>query len=979
MKRRILKNYFLWSFCIVGGLNFLSAQTDQEKKTIASSYDQQYLSQLSVQLSDTYLKDKKHADDYAKANNIPTVINKPNGGIAILHKVLEDGTLIYTATDNAGAATTIKADKLYTGGSLGLTVEGQGMTIGVWDGGKVRSTHELLGTDRIIQVDGATEISDHATHVTGTIIGAAEPNDGATRGMAFKANVHANDFGNDLSEMATQAASGLLISNHSYGLGVDEDTPTYIYGNYNSKAATLDNIMFNTPYYTMVKSAGNDRGSGLNAVDGGYDLITDMSCSKNSITVAAVGQVNDYSGPSDVVMSSFSSWGPTDDGRIKPDLSAKGVNTYSSTSDFDSSYGFKNGTSMSAPSITGGLALLQQLHHDLNDTYMLAATLKGLAIHTASEAGQNPGPDFAFGWGLFNVEDAALALVNEGATSIIEENTLNNGATYVKTGTALGTVPVMVTISWTDPAGPEQDTTEDDTTSRLVNDLDVVLQNEAGDFFYPWTMSSHTAAATKGNNVKDNVEKVEIDVPSGVYTITVSHKGTLVNNLQNFSLIVTGISESDFAFTVDSFTKSFCTSETGTYNFDYTSVTSYDGPTVLSATGLPAGAVATFTPAQITTEDTFTLDVSGLENLSEGTYNFTVVGTGTGTTDVKEVDLEMTINDGSALDDTTIVFPADGATDVFIYPTLSWTAVDNVAEYVVEVSRTPAFSSFLTTTYTTTETSLLLAGLTDDTTYYWRVKPVTICYTGNLTAASFTTETLGCDAGEVAATDIPKSINSTSTSTVESVITIAAADALMIGNIEVGVDITHSYVGDLVVTLISPEGTEVVLFSEVCGETSDVDVTFRDSGTAFSCLTTTPVINGIVKPQNLLNAFIGEDSAGDWTLRVVDGYDGDGGSLNNFSLLFCSTSGASLSVSENEIESFDVFPNPAADYFEFTLLNQQDDLKLAVYDINGRLLLNQSFDLQTRKLVDVKALSTGVYFVKITNGDQKGTRKLIIK
>jgi len=978
MKRKILKNYFLWSFCIVGGMNILCAQTDQEKKTIASSYDQQYLSELSTQLSKTYLEDKKAADAYARANNIPTVINKPNGGISILHKVLADGTLIYTATDNAGGAATIKADRLYTGGELGLSVEGQGMTIGVWDGGKVRATHELLGTNRIIQVDGATEISDHATHVTGTIIGAAEPNNGATRGMAFKAHAQANDFGNDLSEMASQASAGLLISNHSYGLGVDASTPTYIYGNYNSKAVALDNIMFNTPYYTMVKSAGNDRNDGLNAVDGGYDLITDMSCSKNSITVAAVGQVNDYTGPSSVVMSSFSSWGPTDDGRIKPDLSAKGVNMYSSTSDFDSSYGYKNGTSMSAPSISGGLALLQQLHNDLNGSYMRAATLKGLAIHTASEAGQNPGPDFAFGWGLFNVEDAAKALINEGATSIIEEQTLNNGATYVKTGTALGTVPVMVTISWTDPAGPEQGTTEDDTTSRLVNDLDVILENEDGDLFYPWTMSGvHNAAATKGNNVKDNVEKVEIDVPSGVYTITVSHKGTLVNNAQDFSLIVTGVSESDFAFTVDNITKSFCSNETGTYNFDYTSVVSYNGPTTLSATGLPAGAVATFTPSQITNEETFVLDITGLENVAEGSYNFTVVGTGTGTTDVKEVDLEMVVYDGGALIDTAIVSPTAGETDVFIYPTLSWTAVPDVTEYIVETSFSPAFFS-VSGTYTTTNTSMQLSGLASNTSYYWRVKPVTFCYDGNYATGSFTTEELSCASG-VTATDTPQTIAAATASTVESVINIPVSDDVTIGNVEVGVDISHSYVGDLVVSLISPSGTEVVLISEVCAETSDINATFKDSGAAFSCLSTTPVISGNVKPQNLLNEFIGESAVGNWTLRVVDGFDQDGGTLNGFTLTICSTKGESLSVSENEIESFDVFPNPAADYFEFTLLNQQDDLKLGVYDINGRLLLNQSFDLQTRKIVDVKALSTGVYFVKITNGDQKGTRKLIIK
>ena len=116
-----------------------------------------------------------------------------------MQKVLEDGTLIYMQTNNRGAGFTVRANKVYTGpaGGLNLKVEGQGMTIGVWDGGKVRATHELLGTDRIVQMDNATVLSDHATHVSGTLIGSSTPQSGAARGMAFKGSLQANDFDNE--------------------------------------------------------------------------------------------------------------------------------------------------------------------------------------------------------------------------------------------------------------------------------------------------------------------------------------------------------------------------------------------------------------------------------------------------------------------------------------------------------------------------------------------------------------------------------------------------------------------------------------------------------------------------------------------------------------------------------------------------------------------------------------------------------------
>ncbi len=101
-------------------------------------------------------------------------------------------------------------------------------------------------------------------------------------------------------------------------------TTDYRFGFYDSRAAQYDAIAYNAPYYTIVKAAGNDRGEsggGPQGPDGGvngFDCIPTESVAKNIITVGAVQNVANYTQPSDVLMTSFSSWGPTDDGRIKP-------------------------------------------------------------------------------------------------------------------------------------------------------------------------------------------------------------------------------------------------------------------------------------------------------------------------------------------------------------------------------------------------------------------------------------------------------------------------------------------------------------------------------------------------------------------------------------------------------------------------------------------------------------------------------------
>ena len=126
---------------------------------------------------------------------------------------------------------------------------------------------------------------------------------------------------------------------------------------------------------------------------------------KNILTVGAIdgGDVVPTK-PTDIKMSAYSSWGPTDDGRIKPDIVGIGENILSASSNSDDAYVTLTGTSVSAPNVAGSLLLLQEYYARKNYGFMMrSSTLKGLALHTANEAGTTQGPDYQFGWGLLNI------------------------------------------------------------------------------------------------------------------------------------------------------------------------------------------------------------------------------------------------------------------------------------------------------------------------------------------------------------------------------------------------------------------------------------------------------------------------------------------------------------------------------------------------------------------------------------------------
>ncbi len=473
-------------------------------------------------------------------------------------------------------------------------LNGENVTGAVVDGGGVLSTHfefRLSPQNAIpnrVQVNTSSGSAEHATHVAGTM--AATGRRKEAKGMAPSMSIVSDDWNDDLRKLARLAPT-IQISNHSYGplagwskdqqgrwrwwgdriLSREEDAK---FGKYSSKEAQLDEVLFQFPHLLTFIAAGNDRDDGPaegtqplqhfvidgtfwvpssevhrrdGFEDGGLDTVAGLGLAKNAICIGAVDDITSTSG---INMISYSGWGPTDDGRIKPDLVANGHHLLSTSNAGDSEYVDMSGTSMASPTAAGIAGLLVQLYRrERGGTRPTAAELKAVMIHTATDAGER-GPDPVFGWGSIDALKAgrviAQRLDTQNFRHILKIDQVNPGETKEYRMTLNGTNdPIKVTMVWTDPAGEANLKGLDDATPVLVNDLDLKLVGPDGQEAFPYSIDranpKQPARRDRANTV-DNVEVIERVVPStGEWKVRVT--GTHINKGPNqaFALVVSGL------------------------------------------------------------------------------------------------------------------------------------------------------------------------------------------------------------------------------------------------------------------------------------------------------------------------------------------------------------------------------------------------------------------------------------------------------
>lgn len=499
-------------------------------------------------------------------------------------------------------------------------VWGAGTTISQWDEGRVYDQHAefITGGQRVVNVT-AQPVAVHSTQVGSALIAyGTQPFQGTTIptpiGMSPRATLRVYSYLDDeFNTIETEVQGGMRLSNHSYGLAHGwrfqggavswrwfgatnvHQQEDYKFGFYSTTSRDFDELSYNNPFYVHVRALGNDRDGNENplaqpvdheiwdpsipdwvtvsgvirptdrdADAGGYDTTGTISSAKNILTIGSVQKFFNIWDP-----TALTGFGPTDDGRIKPDVVAPDNIQVAGTT--AGQYGGFPGTSASSALAAGSVNLLMETHRLANPASadMLSSTVRGLVIHTAVDLLGNgfehvhhPGPDFRSGYGLMNTF-AAWETINHNATSgdlsHIKELDLYDGHQIEFTITVPPTAPnpLRATICWTDPPGTPLALALDPTGLMLVNDLDLRLIEPNGTEHFPWLLdpalatedqTAREAAAITGDNNRDNVEKIVAQNPTGgVWTVRITHKGNITDPLQatpiprqTVSVIITG-------------------------------------------------------------------------------------------------------------------------------------------------------------------------------------------------------------------------------------------------------------------------------------------------------------------------------------------------------------------------------------------------------------------------------------------------------
>lgn len=422
--------------------------------------------------------------------------------------------------------------------------------------------------------------------------------------------------------------------------------------------------------------------------------------------------------------------------------------------------------------------------------------------------------------------------------------------------------------------------------------------------------------------------------------------------------------------------KEICQGASATFPISYKALAGFTGTTTFAVSGQPAGVSVAFSQPSISTDGTVTLTVSNTASATPGFYPLTVTATSGST--VKTIPFYLNLFSANFATITAST-PANGATAQSTSLSLGWTADGNATQYDVEVATDAAFTNIISTGTVSTN-NYAVSGLLEATTYYWRVRPKNSACSGTFGPAHvFQTGQIACESA--ASTNVPLIISASGTPTINSTLVIPAANDVTIADLNLTVNITHSWINDLTVTLISPAGTQVQMVSAPCASApiNNIQATFDDEGSAVVCANN-PGIGGTVIPLQALSAFDGQNSAGTWTLRVSDAWNQDGGSLVSWSLNICSAQ--PLSVASNELANFVVYPNPSNGNFQVAFTSAlADDVKVYVHDMRGRQVYTKEFASTGMfdESINLNNAEAGVYLLTVETGGRKEVKRIVIQ
>jgi len=420
------------------------------------------------------------------------------------------------------------------------------------------------------------------------------------------------------------------------------------------------------------------------------------------------------------------------------------------------------------------------------------------------------------------------------------------------------------TITW--------DVSNTDTAPVNCSNVNILFSTDGG-YTFPYTLAT---------NILNN----------GIATINVPNITTALGRVkvQSVGNIFYALNEASISIQAKEFTLSFtedelkvCKTEDAVYNFTYNTFLGFDEVTNFTATGNPAGTTVSFSPSSATSNNTnIVVTVSGINTLDSGNYTFNVVGTSETTSLEKIQELVLNVFDAT-ISAPTLINPSNNAIDILKPYTLNWSLDENAETYEVQIATDADFSTIIDATIGSSN-SFQSNLLKTNTVYYWRVKAVNSCGESSYsTVFNFTTASEVCSSYD--SIDIPKSISIGDPNTVSS--TLNVVDDKLISNVNVTVDITHTWVSDLTLELTSPNGISILLSVGNGGNGNNYTNTVFDDSATESIVDGIAPFTGTYSPQLPLSYLKSTKAKGQWILEIIDSESGDGGALNSWGIEIC--------------------------------------------------------------------------------------------
>ncbi len=504
------------------------------------------------------------------------------------------------------------------------------------------------------------------------------------------------------------------------------------------------------------------------------------------------------------------------------------------------------------------------------------------------------------------------------------------------------------------------------TTTSPVNtaNVDIFLSLDGG-LTYPITLA--TGIPNNGN--------ANITVPTGSATTTarimVRGAGNIFYALNSSNFTISA-SEFVLSFSPTATNSDVCAPGTATYNFTYNTFLGFNQVTTFSATGNPTGTTVSFNPTTAQTNGTpVTITISGITAAMVGNYNLTITGTAPSPLVTKNTIVTLNVFN-TTFNPITLSSPANNTVNILGPYVFNWVADANATSYDIDIDTNAAFTTIVDNAVGLTTNTYTSTTLASNTTYYWRVKPNNQCGSGSF-SSPFSFSSSNC--ATYNSINVPVAISASGTPTITSTINVPVTG--VINNVKVvNLAGTHSWINDLTVTLTSPQGTNVILWDQICNNENDFNVNFDDAAT-LTTLPCPPIGGGTYQPQGSLASLIGENANGTWTLTIVDNANADGGSLNSWGLDICINSTVTGISLLDELNKVLLYPNPVNNILTVDLPNTSAVKQLILTDVSGRTVYQLDKISSNKLQINLTNFSNGLYLLKLKSATTSKIFKVI--